>query len=127
MMGEELLKFVSVQKWIVSLEQSSLGRGKGFSVDTKNNRLWHLWKYTDNGKLNPDDLLSEAQTDIEKAMAQLTNHFNSIQKENGVSWNTACTNISFLRGFYTHNDIYFPKRFKTPRRRVSEVSKTDCK
>jgi integrase len=124
MMGEELLNFSSVKRWISSLEQSAVGRGKTFGESNKFNRLWHLSKYTT--KLNPDELLQEAKNDLEKTMIRLTTHFNAVQK-NGMSWNTACTHVSFLRGFYTHNDIVFPKRFKSPKPRISDVSKTDCK
>ncbi len=130
-MGEELLKFASVKRWIESLEQGAAGRGKELTESTKLNRLWHLWKYTKCGSTNPDDLLSEARVNIEKTMQRLTAHFNAQQKaineKKGVDWNTACTDISFLRGFYTHNDIVFPKRFKSPQRRVSKVSRTDSK
>jgi integrase len=124
MMGEELLNFPSVKRWISSLEQSAVGRGKTFGETNKFNRLWHLSKYAT--ILNPDELLQEAKTDLEKTMKRLTDHFNAVQK-NGMGWNTACTHVSFLRGFYTHNDVVFPKRFKSPKPRVSGVSKTDSK
>ena len=130
-LGAELLKFSSVKRWISSLEQSAVSRGKQLTESTRDNRLWHLQKYVDSANLNPDELLNEAKTDIEKTMARLTNHFNEQQKpknnRKGVDWNTACTSISFLRGFYTHNDIIFPKRYKSPQRRVSKVSKSDSK
>jgi integrase len=130
-MGTELLKFTSVKRWISSLEQSSVSRGKELTEETRNNRLWHLLKFIQNTGLNPDELLAESKTDIEKTMSRLTDHFNEQQKakegKKGVDWNTACTDISFLRGFFTHNDVIFPKRYKSPQRRISKVSKSDSK
>jgi integrase len=47
--------------------------------------------------------------------------------KSGTEWNSIVTNICFLRGFYSHNDIVFPKRMKIPKKHISSVSKTDSK
>ena len=81
--------------------------------------------------LNPDQLISEG---ADAAMKRLTNYFlwltgeevgGFTPKDKFVGWNTACTCQALIRGFYTHNDIVFPKRFKVPKRKRSEVSKRD--
>ncbi len=125
MKGEELLKFESVKKWIESLDRSARRRGKkGLTKNAKSMRLGRMWTYTNDGKLNPDNLLEEAREDIDKAGKRLDDYFNQKIKD-GVSWNTAVTNVGFLRGFYTHNDLTFPKRWGVPKRKVSKVSKRD--
>ncbi len=127
MKGDELLKFESVQNWINSLNRSATSRGKaGLTKGAKRVRLGRLWEYTDDGKLSPDDFLEEAREDINKASQRLNKYFQDKQNK-GMSWNSACSNISFLRGFYTHNDVFFPKSYGMPKRRVSKVSRRDTK
>jgi integrase len=125
--GEDLLSFSSAKNWFQSLEESAVSRGKNLTSAAKRVRFGKLYEYTMKGTINPDSLLEEAKTDINAAMKRLTDYFNQVQKEKGVDWNSACTSLSFLRGFYTHNGITFPKRFKIPKRRVSAVSKRDSK
>jgi integrase len=44
-----------------------------------------------------------------------------------ISWNSARTALSYIRGFYTHNAVLFPKSFKMPNSRVAKVTKRDDK
>ena len=68
MKGEQLLQYESVQNWLKSVGDSAFSRGKaGLTENAKRMRLHNLWRYTDKGKINPDDLLEEAKTDIDKA------------------------------------------------------------
>ena len=126
MKGDELLKFESVQKWIDSLDQIQKNQGKnGISKTSKSMRLGRMWEYTNEGKLNPDELLKEAKEDINLAGQRLSKYFE--EKKLKVSFNSAITCFCYLRGFYTHNDVFFPKRWGVPKKRVSDVSKRDDK
>jgi len=124
--GEELLNFVSVQNWLASLSQAAKSKGKEeLTLGAKRQRLGRMLEYTKFTGLNPDQLLAEAQKDIDKAGTRLDEYFKDKVKKN--DWNTVCTNISFLRGFYTHNNLLFPKKWKLPNRKVSKVSQRDEK
>ncbi len=127
MKGEELLNYKSVHNWIESLDRVARQRGKyGLTKIAKEMRLGRMWEYTEEGKLNPEDFLKEAKENIDNAGKRLDKYFNEKIKS-GASWNTAVTNVSFLRGFYTHNDLMFPKRWGIPKRKVSNVSSRDEK
>ena len=124
--GDELLKFESVQNWLNSLDQIAKNQGKkGISKTAKAMRLGRIWEYTNEGKLNPDEFLVEAKEDIDKAGERLSKYF--VMKQKKVSFNSAITSLCYLRGFYTHNDVFFPKRWGVPKKRVSQVSKRDDK
>lgn len=126
MIGEELLKFESVKNWINSLNQMALQRGKdGLTKNAKAVRLHRMWEYTKEGKLNPDELLKQAEENIDNAGEMLQDYFT--QKKKTVSHNTALTAMTFVRGFYTHNDLHFTKKWSLPKREVSQVSKRDAK
>ena len=74
--GNKLLKFESVQKWINSLDNMAIQRGKdGLTKNAKAMRLGRMWEYTDEGKLNPDELLKEAKEDIDNAGKKLKKYF----------------------------------------------------
>jgi integrase len=127
MKGSELEEFSSVKNWLNSLSQASKSRGKTeLTLGAKRQRLGRMLELMEFTKLNPDQLLAEAKENINKAGERLDGFFKDRVK-NGIDWNTACTNISFLRGFYTHNDLTFPKRWKLASRKVSKVSKRDAK
>jgi integrase len=124
--GDKLLNFESVQNWINSLDQMAKDRGKkGLTKNAKAMRLGRMWEYTNEGKLNPDKLLKEAQEDIDKAGERLRFYF--AQKKLKTSHNTAVTSVGYIRGFYVHNGVAFPKRISTPKRKVSKVAKQDEK
>jgi len=124
--GSELLKYESVKRWIESLEQSAVSRGKPFSDGAKNIRLGRLMEYTKDGEISPDLLLEEAKQNIDNAGKMLQEYF-SMKLKSGTEWNSVVTNLCFLRGFYTHNNLVFPKRMKIPKRHISSVKKTDGK
>ena len=124
MKGDELLKFESVQNWVNSLDQTANQRGKsGLTKNAKAMRLGRMWEYTNEGKLNPDELLEEAKEDINNAGKRLKDYFD--EKEEKTSYNTAVTSVCFLRGFYTHNNVVFPRKWGVPRKKVSQVAKQD--
>ncbi len=126
MKGDKLLKFVSVQNWLNSLDQVPRNQKKGgLTKNAKAMRLGRMWEYTNEGKLNPDDLLQEAQEDIEKAGQRLNNYFK--EKLLKVSNNSAITFLCYLRGFYTHNNLTFPKKYGVPKSDVSKVTQRDKK
>jgi site-specific recombinase XerD len=124
--GSELLVYESVKKWINSLERSAVSKGKLFTAEARNVRLGRLMEYTKDGEINPDFLLEEAKQNIENTGTRLQDYFKT-KLESGTEWNSCVTNLCFLRGFYSHNDIVFPKRMKIPKRHVSSVKKTDRK
>ena len=124
--GFKLLKYESVKKWVQSLEQSAASRGKLLTPEAKNIRLGRLMEYTEDDKISPDFLLKEAKESIDNAGKRLQEYFSKKLKS-GAEWNTCVTNLCFLRGFYTHNDLVFPKRMKIPKRKMSSVSKRDGK
>ena len=128
-----LEEFKSVKSWRESLEQSALSRGKPLTKRTWYFRVRAMSEYSTLMGLDPDQLISEG---TDTAMKRLTDYFLWLTGEEvegftpkgmSVGWNSACTCQSLIRGFYSHNDIVFPKRFKTPRRKRSEVSKRDSK
>ena len=124
MKGEELVEHESVKNWLDSLNQSALSRGKaGLTKNAKYVRLSVFLKYIDFTKMNPDQLLEEAESDVDKAGHRVNEFFSFRAKE--VSWNSAVTNIGFIRGFYSHNNIVFPKKYGVPKRKVSKVSQRD--
>ncbi len=124
--GEQLLKFESVQNWFKSLDQMAKNRGtKGLSKAAKAMRLGRMWEFTNKGELNPDELLTEAQENIDKAGQRLADYFEIKSKQ--VSWNSTITSFCYLRGFYTHNGLTFPKKWGVPKKKVSKVSKEDAK
>jgi integrase len=133
--GEKLSQYESVKNWFESLEASAVAKGKPLSRRSRLVRLRNLAEYVQLNGLNPDQLMQGARADKKDAMTRLTNFFNWLQGANiegkqrktHVSWNAATTAQAYLRGFYTHNDISFPKRFKSPARKVSEVTKRDVK
>jgi integrase len=124
--GDELVEYESVQNWLDSLNQSALSRGKaGLTKNAKYVRLGVFLKYVSFTKTNPDQLLEEAKSDIDKTGHRVNDFFSFRAKE--VSWNTTVTNIGFVRGFYTHNNIVFPKKYGVPKRKVSKVAQRDAK
>jgi hypothetical protein len=121
---DELLKFESVQKWIESLDETATNRGKDkLTNNAKAMRLGRMWEYTLEGEFNPDELLKEAKDNIDDAGKRLKVYF--AKKKLKTSHNTAVTSVGFIRGFYTHNDVLFPKRWGIPRAKVAKVSKSD--
>jgi len=126
-------EYESVKNWKTSLEQSALSRGKLLTKKAWQQRIRTIKKYSKMMGMTPDELIAE---DAESAMKGLTDYFLWMtgKEVEGVdprsvplSWNSACTHQSVIRGFYTHNDMIFPKRFKVPKRKRSEVSKRDSK
>lgn len=124
--GSELLEYESVKKWISSLEQSAVSKGKLFTDEAKNVRLGRMMEYTNDGEISPNFLLEEAKQNIDATGKRLQDYFTTKLKS-GTEWNSVVTNLCFLRGFYSHNDIVFPKRMKIPKRHISSVKKTDGK
>lgn len=123
----------SIKNWKASLEQSALSRGKPLTKKAWNQRISIMKRYSKMTGITPDLLLAE---DVDAAMKRLTDYFLWMTgkevkgvdpRKRTLSWNSACTNQSVIRGFYTHNDLFFPKRFKVPKRKRSEVSKRDSK
>jgi len=122
--GEVLIKYESVQNWLKSKDEMAKDKGKkGLTEDAKAMALGRMWEYTNEGKLNPDELLQEAKKDINETGNRLRYYF--ALKKSKCSHNTAVTSISYIRSFYTHNGIDFPRRISTPKRKVSKVSKRD--
>ena len=126
MKGEELLKFESVKNWINSLNKSAEKRGKkGLSKNGKGIRLGRMWEYTLEGKLNPDELLQEAKEDIKKTGKRLDDYFEARKKQ--TSHNTALTALSFIRGFYSHNEVSFPRSITLPKKIEAKITTRDEK
>jgi integrase len=124
--GQELLKFESVKNWLNSLNKSAQKRGKkGISKNGKGIRLGRLWEYTNEGKLNPDELLKEAKQDIKLTGKRLDDYFEARKKR--TTHNTALTALSFIRGFYTHNEVSFPRSITLPKKLEAKVAVDDEK
>lgn len=133
MKTEELEGFASIRNWRRSLQESALSRGKPFTSDSWRIRMGAMRNYVSFTGLDPDVLLAE---DVGSTMKRLTGLFLwLIGQEVGdhearsapLTWNSACTIQAYLRGFYTHSDTVFPKRFKVPKRRRSSVSQRDIR
>ncbi|MCW3997963.1 MAG: site-specific integrase [Candidatus Bathyarchaeota archaeon] len=123
----EYLKFDSIKNWFESLEQTAMSRNKKFTKSARNNRTSVIIKFSKFTGLNPDQLLEEAKKDIKNATSKITDFFNWMVDDKKLVHNSAVTQIGFIRGFYTHNDLFFPKRFGTPQRTVSQVAQRDRK
>jgi hypothetical protein len=123
--GEELLQYRSVQNWISSIEKSAKNRNKKLSKNGKGIRLGRMWEYTLEGKLNPDELLAEAKKDINLTGKRLEDYFYARKKV--TSHNTALTALSFIRGFYSHNDVTFPRSITLPKKVEAKVASKDEK
>lgn len=124
--GEELLKYESVKNWFDSLNRAANNRGKdGLSRNVKAMRLGRMWEFTNKGELNPDELLKEAQEDIKKTGRRLDDYF--IAKKKVTSHNTALTSVSYIRGFFTHNDLSFPRSIALPKKEEAKVATQDEK
>ena len=126
-------EYESIKNWKTSLEQSALSRGKPLTKEAWQQRVREMKRYSEIMGMNPDQLLAE---DTDATMKRLTDYFlwmtgrevEEIEtRSESLSWNSACTAQAEIRGFYTHNDLVFPKRFKVPKRKRSEVSKRDSK
>jgi integrase len=124
MKGEELLKFESVKNWFNSLNKSAQKRGKkGISKNGKGIRLGRMWEFTKEGQLNPDELLKEAQENIKLTGKRLDDYFEA--RKFVTSHNTALTAVSFIRGFFTHNDVSFPRSITLPKKLEAKVATRD--
>lgn len=126
--GEELLKFQSMKDWLESLGYCAVSRGKdeGLTAGAKRQRLSVMKNFVKFSKLNPDKLLAEGQQDMNLPGKRLMDYFN-VGVKDGKSRNTMATRLSFLRGFYTHNNLYFPKKWRIPSRTKSQVKGKDEK
>jgi len=129
----ELEENETVQNWRQCLEQSALSRGKPLTKRSWIQRLTKMKEYSTLMGPNPDELLAEG---VDAAMKRLTDYFLWLTgeevegldpRDKPLSWNSACTSQSMIRGFYSHNDTTFPKRFMVPRRKRSEVSARDSR
>ena len=107
--GENLLQYQSMKDWVESLNYCAISRDKdGLTLGAKRQRLGNMKKFVEWSKMNPDQLLAEAQSDINVAGKRLLDYFKTGTDE-GISRNSMVTRLSFLRGFYTHNNLVFPK------------------
>ena len=82
-----------------------------------------MWEYTLNGKISPDDLLKEAQQDIKLTGQRLDSYFEARKAK--TSHNTALTALSFIRGFYSHNGVAFPRDITLPKKLEAKVATVD--
>ena len=126
-------EYESMRNWKTSLEQSALSRGKPLTKRAWRQRINTMKKYSEMMGVTPDELLAES---VEVVMKRLTDYFlwmtgREVEgvdpRPEAINWNSACTDQAVIRGFYTHNDMVFPKRFKVPKRKRSEVSKRDSR
>ncbi len=123
---KDLLEFESVKNWFDSLIRMAKKNGKnGLSKSVKSMRLGRMWEFTNKGELNPDELLKEAKEDINKTGKRLDDYFDA--KKKVTSHNTALTSVSYLRGFFSHNNIIFPRSMALPKKDESKVATKDTK
>ncbi|MEJ2272106.1 MAG: site-specific integrase [Candidatus Bathyarchaeota archaeon] len=69
--------------------------------------------------------IQEAKDDIKKTGKRLDDYFEARKKV--TSHNTALTALSFIRGFYSHNDIAFPRSMILPKKLEAKVTERDNK
>lgn len=124
-----------MSKWFESLRRT--GRKRTLTPRAKGNRLYWMEDYLtfNNGAMTPDELIAEAKANLELVMDKHEDYSNWLRgeevkghkpRDKKVKWNSACTGRGIIRGFYSHNDVIFPKRFKEPKREQwSEVSKRE--
>lgn len=123
---KDLLEFESVKNWFDSLTRSAKRNGRdGLSKSVKSMRLGRMWEFTNEGKLNPDELLKEAKEDVNLTGKRLEDYFYA--KKKVTSHNTALTSVSYLRGFFSHNNIIFPRSMALPKKEEAKVATKDTK
>jgi len=115
--------FQCVQNWKGSLDSRQISKGKnGSPRETWLKRLRLLAQYCEDSGLDPEQLLRERPKD---AAERLSRFFMMSVTERKVSHNSAIAYCAYLRGFYVHNDVVFPKRFVLPMRQTSAVHRLD--
>jgi len=125
--GEELLKYQSMKDWLESLNYCAISRGQEkLTNEAKRQRLSNMKNFVIFSQMNPDELLEQGQQNMNLTGKLLMDYFNYGVKD-GKSRNTMATRLSFLRGFYTHNNLYFPKKWRIPSRTKSQVKGKDEK
>jgi len=123
MKPHDLYKFKSVGNWIKSVKENSR-RGQ-LSKSTEYNYLSLMARYIKYAGVDPDTLLEEARRNPNKAKERITEYFNYLIEEKGLTFNSARTLChAALRGFYTHNGINFGK-WKAPATQPSKVREID--
>jgi len=123
MKPHDLYEFKSVRNWIKSVKENSR-RGQ-LSKSTEYNYLSTMARYIKYVKVDPDTLLEEARKNPDKAKERITEYFNYLIKERGLTFNSARTLChATLRGFYTHNGINFGK-WRAPATQPSKVREID--
>ena len=80
--GEELLRYKSMKEWFESLKYCAISRGKkGLTKETKKHRLSIMANFVKWSKMNPDQLLEEAQRDINLTGKRLIDYFENRMKK----------------------------------------------
>ena len=106
-----------LDKWREEREAASAGKGK-----TYNSWKQDLGTFTNFAKwtgLSADELMAEALEDSKNARNRLLAWFN--HKKESISFNASRTQMGTVRGFYSYNDIVFPKSFKQPQAEASKI------
>ena len=136
---KQLFEYESTKEWFKGLQLANQANNKEFTEDNFGARLRLLKDYVEFTKMNPDDLLAEANRDIWEAHARIMGFFTWLQGKDDkgedlpegvgkrLTLNSASTTARLTRGFYTHNRLTFPKGCKVPRREGSKVQQRDDK
>ncbi|MHA2069967.1 MAG: hypothetical protein ACXABY_36850 [Candidatus Thorarchaeota archaeon] len=119
--------FPEVEAWRKSLDRASFSRSKKeLSKTVWRKRLRRLMQFCEFTGKTPTQLLAEASESVETAMDRLISYHRWLQ-EQGLTSNSARTLMAYIRGFYSHNDVAFPKSFSVPRAEPAKVNHQDDK
>lgn len=145
MIEENVLEYESVKN---ALKSIALAKGGSRSDGTAWNYKSFLGQYLEfvnsqvglEPTLTPDDLLEEARVDRARTQERIVNFFQWLQgneipgyrpwtvkgKSHKIRYNSARQRAySTVRGFYTNNEITFPKNFRAPPSREPDAIQQD--
>jgi hypothetical protein len=137
---KSLLEYKSVQN---AFQNMTLSKGEPPSEKTQNSytgvlSYFILFCNSEEGskrEWNPDLLIEEAKGDMKKAQLKIVNYFQWLQGEKVPGYKPWGKKISAssarqraysaIRGFYSNNDVMFPKGFKCPALKAPETIQAD--
>lgn len=107
-----------LQTWKSERELVSKSKGKEYKSWAQD--LSAFKNFSEWCQMTPSELIAEAQENVKATQKRLLDWFESRQDK--ISFNSARTQLGVVRGFYTYNNIAFPKSFKQPQPQVSKVN-----
>lgn len=115
----------SLEVWRKERTKHSRLKNKEYKTWNKDKRVLEL--YCEYRGLAPDEVLAEAQQDLDLSYDKLLEYFTYLTKKRKpkpISHNAGITYFAIVRSFLTYNDIMFTKKHQTPNKTKPKVRKT---